>query len=535
MFGSRLAAIALVLSGGAATADEEQACRVIETHVVPASDLQLVAWLEDEAGTFIDTVFITQVTGTYGLGNRPGIMDFNSGPRWPYGRREAVFPVWAHRHGLVFPRVEFQNTVENNLSHPFAESSREAFYCRPIRPDEELWDATSCASEVYTDKGKTSATATSLYPPRQDIELTVEIDDPSVETFDALNPFDAVSHATPAVGAPFRMSWAIPPSLVAGNYVLWIEAAQEFDHNEYYNPDTLPPPASISWSDYGEPYRGQPSVIYRVPFVINSSEASGETDVYAGYGDPLGLDGALRPPDATITVGVAGSGADRLRFVIDGSDGSPYRVKVISRNERDGIAPAAVANLRVVEVTHRAADLSFVAAGDDEMVGQVTEYLVRHRAGDPMTEDNFMASAPVSTSVSPLPAGQLQTLHLDGLLPETTYFVGVRAIDNCGNKGPLATLQVTTAARAIGEVDACFVATAAFGSVMANDVVMLRRVRDALLRSHVLGELAVETYYTFSPGLAGVVGESELLRATSRAALRPLVERLRSFWVPAVR
>jgi hypothetical protein len=43
----------------------------------------------------------------------------------------------------------------------------------------------------------------------------------------------------------------------------------------------------------------------------------------------------------------------------------------------------------------------------------------------------------------------------------------------------------------------------------------------------VLGELGVEAYYTFGPGVAGVVGQSELLRTTARDALSPIVGRVR--------
>ena len=56
---------------------------------------------------------------------------------------------------------------------------------------------------------------------------------------------------------------------------------------------------------------------------------------------------------------------------------------------------------------------------------------------------------------------------------------------------------------------------------------MLRRFRDTLLRHSVLGELAVETYYTFGPPVAGVVGESDLLRASARGILAPIVNRVR--------
>ena len=68
---------------------------------------------------------------------------------------------------------------------------------------------------------------------------------------------------------------------------------------------------------------------------------------------------------------------------------------------------------------------------------------------------------------------------------------------------------------------------------MANYVQTLRRFRDAALRSNVVGELAVETYYTFGPGLATFIGQSELLRSTARAALEPIVERVKAITPPA--
>ena len=80
---------------------------------------------------------------------------------------------------------------------------------------------------------------------------------------------------------------------------MWIEVAQAFDHNETYNPTAYPAPAStgeksISWSGYGLPYRGQPSIIYNVPFTVSATLTTAFTADYAGYGDPDGKDGVLR-------------------------------------------------------------------------------------------------------------------------------------------------------------------------------------------------------------------------------------------------
>lgn len=515
------------LSTPAAAADE---CRVVDVELTPTDKLQMVVWLEDAAGNYVDTLYITRAVGTYGLGNRPGMMEFNSGPAWPYGRRETVFPVWAHRHGLTFPRLEFQNGEEDNLSHPFNESSKELYYCRPLEPSEPAWDAETCASSVYSDKG-IGTSGQSLYPPREDHIYDQTRDDPSVDLFAQLNPFDAVSQATPMGGAPLRITWPIAEGLAAGTYTLYVEVAKEFDMNATYNETTYPAPTDIPWNTFGLPYRGQPSVVYAVAVDLGDGTSAVQTESYAGYGDPDGQDGTLRAPDGTIDVDVPGSGAARLQLVA-GDDGM-YRLRVTARAELDGALPGAATELTAAAVDATSAQLSFVAPGDDGDVGTVASYDIRYRAGEPITEANFDESTMVADTVAPDEPGQVQQLELAGLLPETTYYVGIRAYDDCRNPGPIATLRIDTTARLSGEVDACFVATAAYGSRMANDVELLRHFRDAILEQTVLGELAVEAYYTFGPAAAGVIAESELLRATARDALAPVIEHVRGLATPA--
>ena len=57
----------------------------------PTDDLQIVAWLEDPAGPLRrHASFITQQTGTLRHRQPARRFDFNSGPSWPYGRRDDV-------------------------------------------------------------------------------------------------------------------------------------------------------------------------------------------------------------------------------------------------------------------------------------------------------------------------------------------------------------------------------------------------------------------------------------------------------------
>jgi len=493
----------------------------------PEIDPQIVAWLEKPTGEYVQTIFITQQTGRFGLGNRPGRFDFNSGPNWPYGRRITVFPVWSHRHGIVFPQVNYQNADDNNLSQEFNVSSREVHFCRPLLPAEPGWDAATCASSIWTDKG-VFGTGSSGYPPRADVTRVAGIDSSSVDMYKMMNPFDAVSQATPRLGSAAQISWPIPPDLAMGDYVLFMEVSLEQDFNTTYNVSMFPPPSRIPYGDFGVPYRGQPSVVYRVPFTISNTETIATTDAYVGYGDPAGA-GTLHPPDATITTDTPNSGASRL--LLTSKDGQMFRVRVDARPEPDYIAPGLPGAMVVTDAASSNVALSFLAPGDDGIVGTVQGYEVRYLVGEtPITDANFDSANQAMFDGPIVAAGAQQQLTIKNLLPETQYTVAVRAFDDCHNTSPVAATTFTTAPRKIGEVDACFIATAAYGSVLANDVEMLRHFRDTLLKHSVLGELAVETYYTFSPPVAGVVGESDLLRQAARDLLTPVVS-----WVRGLR
>ena len=533
----RLAALALapMVAWSPVAVRAEGNCTTLDVDFFPAEAAgnpfapQIVAWVEKPDGTFYDTIFITQKTGTFGLGNRPGRFDFNSGPNWPYGRRLTVFPVWSHRQPLEWSQVVFQNAEEDNLSHPFNESSREMLFCRPLvngGNDKPQWDAMSCASQAYTDKGKMDASSTVRYPPRNDVVRGAP-DDPIVDMFATLNPFDAVSKATPDVGRPAVFNWPVPESMPPGDYVMFVEVSREFDMNETYNATTYPEPTGIPWDDYGEAYRGQPSVVYKVPFSVRDTMSVASASDYIGYGDPDGLDGNVRVPDPTITTNTPGSGAARLALISDG--GSSYRVRVTSRPQFDFEPPAAPRDPVVISATGNTARIAFTAPGDDGLMGPITGYEIRYSVETPLTADNWDTGIRLEDVPAGSPAGQVRSFELTGLLPETDYYVGIRAIDDCRNVGPIEFIQLTTPDRTAGQVDACFIATAAYGSLLAHDVHMLRRYRDSVLRRSVIGELAVETYYTFGPALAGVVGESDLLRHTARQALAPIVDRIKAF------
>ena len=70
----------------------------------------------------------------------------------------------------------------------------------------------------------------------------------------------------------------------------------------------------------------------------------------------------------------------------------------------------------------------------------------------------------------------------------------------------------------------CFIATAAYGTPMAQDVMTLRTFRDNYLMKTAAGRGFVENYYRYSPPVARFISDKPALRRLVRFLLRPLVK-----------
>jgi hypothetical protein len=69
----------------------------------------------------------------------------------------------------------------------------------------------------------------------------------------------------------------------------------------------------------------------------------------------------------------------------------------------------------------------------------------------------------------------------------------------------------------------CFIATAAYGSLIEPHVKILRDFRDKVLLTNSLGKSFVKAYYTYSPPIADFISKDDNLRTLVRLSLLPVV------------
>jgi len=141
--------------------------------------------------------------------------------------------------------------------------------------------------------------------------------------------------------------------------------------------------------------------------------------------------------------------------------------------------------------------------------------------------------------------GTATTLSATGV-PAGATFTPATGVFSWPSPGPLGTYNVTfTATSGVssdsetititvqnapppssgggGGGGSCFIATAAYGTPMAEDVRYLRAFRDQHLLDNDAGRWFVKQYYSLSPPVADYIREREGLKSLVRAGLAPLV------------
>jgi hypothetical protein len=538
---------------------------------------QIAVWIETSSHALVDTLMVTSLTATRGIGNRPGIWNFRSGPKFPYGKRWMALPTWAYARGKLFDSAFMQDDRETWMGFHEAHSSKETYFCRPVSPTEInlAVDVVTCPSQNFNSaKGKLEAATKSYYPPRNDLTMFTNSDCDNVggtlstchvsaATYGALNDLDAVAAATPPYGQPYTRTWHIPPTLPAGAYNIVVEVNKEFDTNAGHDHVAFEDPNLPTYGVDGN--FGQPSVLYRVPVLIGSSTPTeavvSQIVGYSKWTDGAPLDGTILPRDGTISTTVPGSGELRLLAfdgpggngrvhvalqrcpVCDGGcpeAGTPSDDASTEAGQQDGGAdalgdaavdkppisdpcmpppppPTAVSSLTVTGMDATSASVTFLNGSSSGQM--VQEYDIRYRIGA-LTDAEFESAdhGPFEAGGAP---GTPVMATIINLKPGLDYTIGVRSVDQCLQHSALTTVVLHTPAQKFTQLSGCFVATAAYGSVLEPEVAALRRARDRLRAASPLFATATDLYYRSGPAAAAVVGESALARGLARRVIEP--------------
>jgi hypothetical protein len=422
----------------------------------------------------------------------------------------------------------------------------------------------------------------SLYPPRRDVLRcgaanatgcadTADVSNYAGDARSVMPDIDTVTMAT-APGGDMEQSIlvAVPDSWADGDYVAWAEVNTEGDSNASYTFKTPTGPTWDSWAEsYGYSYRGQPSVAFSVPFTLSAASTT-TVSKPTGYGDVDGYGGAggtLHPIDASITddpSGAPGSGADRFRLL------NGYRFKVSLRVSNAGTppgtggaggqgatgsggtggamtgggdcststGPAAPGELQASPVdddknSYQWGTLRFLVPASSHPIHnyEVRVGTTEITTSDPQTFSNAVLAVSASLEGDALvipttgAAGTPVNVNFGGLTPLTSYYVAVRAIDDCAVVGPYAvSKKFTTTKINFTKLSGCFVATAAYGSALSSQVESLRVARDVLRRRSQVFAAATDLYYRSGPAAAAVIARSDATRAVVRTLLGPLVD-----------
>jgi hypothetical protein len=541
----------------ASAASADPVCRTVSVSFKPVANLQIAAWIEDSQGNYVDTAFVTRLTGVFGLANRPGHHLLRSDTRYPYARRDMVLPVWAHKRNHPYGLVMMGGAGGNSMAHCMANgiaasecddntiayhsyvSSEEPFYCSPrggVTQKVNGMDVVTCASAFTGSKGAfADSPMVSYYPPRADLTAFVDgRDGPDAHNFAAVNDLTAISGATPAGMAVIDPIHWTPPA--DGSYVLKVEASLESDFNSAHNHPPQEDEHPEWYTSTTHNIFGQPSVVYAVPFTVSGSLDIETTSRYAGYGDWDGATGTLHAPDSTIS-DTPGSGAGR--FLDTSDDQGSWRIKVESDptcsmvtnpdmgtvNPTDGgVMPMCTSPdppTGLAATPHASSvDLSFASSAG----GMATARFDVRYSSAPINDENFLKAIPSSTAPPPPGAqGAKVTTMLQGLKPEQSYYVAVRALASCGAASKIVTMGVTTTKAQFVTLSGCFIATAAYGTPLAKQIDVLRRLRDQKLIKSQLGQMAVAAYYSLSPPIAAAISTDERLRSGARALVDPIV------------
>jgi len=199
----------------------------------------------------------------------------------------------------------------------------------------------------------------------------------------------------------------------------------------------------------------------------------------------------------------------------------------------DVIAPADVNDLAVGSVNASTIALTWTAPGNDGSLGQAASYDIRYSLSNIVTVADWNTATQTTGESSPSVAGNLEVFSISGLSASTKYFFALKTSDYAGNISSISNIASATTSIIVANSDSggggggggggCFIATAAYGTALVDEVLSLSRFRDRYLLTTAAGSTLVDLYWKLSPPVARFIEKKEWAKRLVREVLRPSV------------
>jgi len=193
-----------------------------------------------------------------------------------------------------------------------------------------------------------------------------------------------------------------------------------------------------------------------------------------------------------------------------GEIGQNSGLTITQRGVVFSIAPDPV--LKVLKSSSHATSVSMSSGGQNPVNSNTTSVTISSKNSFDATTGSFLEEGSTNDGSG---AGRYSSI-LKNLKPGTFYYVRAYAVADKGKVYYGNQVSFWTA-------DACFIATAAYGSIVHPYVRILRDFRDQYLLTNDPGRSFVRLYYQYSPPMADCIANHVVLRQVIRLLLLPLI------------
>lgn len=258
---------------------------------------------------------------------------------------------------------------------------------------------------------------------------------------------------------------------------------------------------------------------------VNPNGAS--TDYYFEYGTDTNYGTTTGKEDAGLTTSDVIVSAD----ITDLSSNTTYHFRLVAANaagttygEDKTLTTPALPPTVITSAASSVTSSSATLNGKVNPNGLSTEYYFEH--GTSTSYGSTTTKKDAGSGTSEVSVSET----LSSLIASTAYYFRLVATSSAGiTQGSSQSFTTSSSGGGGGGGDTggggggCFIATACYGTPLAEEVKILSSFRDKYLLTNPQGQALVSLYYRLSPRIADFIRDKEFLKMIGRAILRPVI------------